>query len=160
MYKVCPECINNKPYSDYSKNKNNKDGLAYHCKICAAMKNKKWRKSRPDIVRRNMLDSRNRYTKEWCQYFEQKYGKDITCQICDVPLNYGIGKLHFDHRYEGSETITTSPAKWAYARPCSKENQLIWDQCDFGILCNKCNRKLPTLNRLEWLKRINQYVIR
>ena len=40
MTKYCSRCDTDKPVSEFSKNKNTKDGLAYYCKTCYSKYNK------------------------------------------------------------------------------------------------------------------------
>jgi hypothetical protein len=65
--------------------------------------------------------------------------------------------IAFDHRKDGSEVIKGTPAKWLYCHLATPENIEIWESCDFGMLCHKCNRSLPTNNRVEWLQNMLKY---
>lgn len=50
--KYCPKCGKHKLLSEFSKNKNRKDGLQGHCKICKAQDSKRWRETNPDKARK------------------------------------------------------------------------------------------------------------
>lgn len=99
---------------------------------------------------------------DWREYLQSYYG-DPVCQLCDKELMwFGLTSnkattVHFDHRYGGTESIDCQPTKWMRARYCTPENQAIFEECDFGILCNVCNRMLPTLNRDQWLAKLEEY---
>ena len=41
MTKVCSTCEITKDLKEFHKNKNSKDGLVYHCKVCVAIKQKR-----------------------------------------------------------------------------------------------------------------------
>lgn len=41
--KHCPKCSTNKPASEFSRNKNERDGLAAYCKQCYAAVMRAWR---------------------------------------------------------------------------------------------------------------------
>lgn len=36
IYKICPKCNKTKEHSEFTKNKDNKDGLAYYCRSCCS----------------------------------------------------------------------------------------------------------------------------
>ncbi len=40
--KICYKCKEEKPISEFHKNKKTKDGLRYECKSCNIANNKKW----------------------------------------------------------------------------------------------------------------------
>jgi hypothetical protein len=103
------------------------------------------------------------YVKKWKEFFIQKYGQNPKCQICSHELSWTQKHnkksfvVHFDHRSEGKELIRISPSRWYGKIPCTESNIKIWQECNFGILCNQCNKKLPTLGRLEWLHKALKY---
>ena len=49
--KHCPLCNSNKPDAEFSKNAQNRDGLAYYCRVCNAAKQREWKKANPDKVK-------------------------------------------------------------------------------------------------------------
>ena len=108
---------------------------------------------------RRFMDAR---MSDWRDYLQSYYG-DPECQLCDKKLMwFGLTNdkatiVHFDHRRGGIEYIKCQPTKWMRARHCTPENQVLFESCDFGILCNVCNRMLPTLNRNEWLAKLEEY---
>ena len=57
---------------------------------------------------------------------------------------------------ESVQMCVTSPPYWGL-RDYGNDAQ-IWDDCDFGILCNRCNLLLPTKDRKEWLKNVTRYI--
>lgn len=51
--KICPTCKENKPLSDFSRNKAKKDGLSISCKVCKAKHQRDWyHRYREDHIRR------------------------------------------------------------------------------------------------------------
>lgn len=99
---------------------------------------------------------------DWRDYLQSRYG-DPVCQLRDKQLmwfgltNKKSTTVHFDHRHGGIEPIDCQPTKWMRARHCTPKNQAIFEECDFGLLCNVCNRMLPTLNRDQWLAKLEEY---
>lgn len=83
------------------------------------------------------------------------------CQICGKKVYFNNkdqkNAVHFDHRRNNSESIKCSPVNWLRTKRYTIENKKIWDSCDFGILCLKCNINLPTIGRIEWLKKALEY---
>jgi hypothetical protein len=44
-------------------------------------------------------------------------------------------------------------------RPFNEKNKAIWNQCDFGILCHKCNFHISVVREKQWLSSALRYVI-
>jgi hypothetical protein len=93
----------------------------------------------------------------WRGYFAGK----SRCQLCGRRVVYssGISKksIHFDHRNGGSEIIKGSPMSWFGGHPRNKVNEKILESCNFGILCFRCNKFLPTEDRTLWLENAMRY---
>jgi hypothetical protein len=60
QYKTCPRCGQNKPISEWGRNKTKKDGLASECKKCHAAQVAEWRKENPEEQKRR---SREQFAK-------------------------------------------------------------------------------------------------
>jgi hypothetical protein len=97
------------------------------------------------------------YIPTWRKYFPKK----LNCPLCNKSIRFSTGdktkSFTFDHRHEGKEEIRMSPMQWLHKNPRTKNNQKIWESCDFGILCFQCNKSLPTLNRKKWVKNLVKY---
>lgn len=63
--KKCNKCKEIKPLSNFSKNKNNKDGLAYQCRVCQNRNSKLYRNNNPDY--------NNKYYQENIEYYKEYY---------------------------------------------------------------------------------------
>lgn len=83
------------------------------------------------------------------------------CQICRKQLTFNSGDVNtsisFDHKRGKHEKIKISPARWLRIHKKTPRNIKIWESCNFGILCNRCNHFLPTKNRIKFLKRALKY---
>ena len=94
----------------------------------------------------------------WESYFKDK----TVCEICGRSVEFNSGKsatsIHFDHRHGGIAVIKGSPRNWLVHYKRTPENQKIWELCDFGILCTKCNLSIPTKNRKQWLEKVKKYI--
>ncbi len=87
---------------------------------------------------------------------------ETQCEICGKKIYFHKGRygdlIRFDHRKEGIEPIKINPTNWLRAHPRTPKNEVLWKSCSFGIVCNWCNRILPTKNRVIWAKRIFKYL--
>lgn len=83
-----------------------------------------------------------------------------SCQVCAKEIYFNLknnkSSIHFDHK-TGAEAIKCNPTNWLRLHPKNKENEYIWESCDFGYLCLVCNTSLPTKNRIEWLEKALKY---
>jgi hypothetical protein len=129
--------------------------------------NKRWyNKYRQQKLASNQL-TRKKYLQDWIQYCQVKFG-DPVCEICRKELTWFSGDItnsvNFDHRHGGQELIKTkreghaSVNNWLRSRPCNDKNRKIFESCDFGILCQRCNQFLPTLDREDWIRKTIKYV--
>lgn len=113
----------------------------------------------------NLREKQRRYvvkrTEKWYEWFMGKYGEFPKCQVCGKDLvwkGYGNNVLCFDHRYNGEIYIKSNPSHWVWSHACSEKNRKIWEECNFGILCRACNKRLPTKNREQWLRDSIKYI--
>ena len=171
MQKIaCNKCGVHKLISEFCKDKNRKLGIIKTCKRCKAGLSREyyrrtnyWHTNKKSIQNKNR-NNRIERIKKWVQHFQYIYGNNPICQVCNTPLEYFTSKLskrvNFDHRHGGREPIKCNPAQWYQDRECNIQNQQVWASCDFGILCNLCNLKLPPIGREEWLLKALQYTIK
>ena len=59
--KTCPNCNKIKRISNFSKNSNSPDGLAYYCKECHNHKSKIRRQANPEKIRATSISSNQRF---------------------------------------------------------------------------------------------------
>lgn len=75
-FKTCIDCCEAKPVSQFSKNRNSKDGLNSYCKPCASVRYARWREANQE--------QRNQYMRDWHQanlehetrYARERYRND------------------------------------------------------------------------------------
>ena len=84
------------------------------------------------------------------------------CPICKSTIyfcrNNTPKAVHFDHRNGKIGLKKIRPTRWLSNNPWSKENEIKWLKFNFGSLCLKCNRSLPTNKRKEFVKNLVKYV--
>jgi|SRR5665213_3469232 len=87
--------------------------------------------------------------------------RQAKCRGCGVVISYMSGNqktsIHFDHNNEGKEAIKVSPYTWLKRHLATPDNIVIWKSCNFGMLCQNCNKRLPTIGRVEWLRNMLEY---
>lgn len=156
--KVCCHCKIEKPLSEFSKDKNQKDGYTYNCKECRNKKYNEWAKNNKDKVRernakkwesrkayyqseRGIESSRRAHLKRMFGMTLEEYNSKLeeqngVCDICKQPETYGRASfLSVDH--------------------CHNTNEIR------GLLCNNCNRAIGLLkdditvleNAVKYLKK-------
>lgn len=83
------------------------------------------------------------------------------CQICGEKIYFNrrnqAHAIHFDHKNE-TPNLKRSPTQWLLTHERTPENERLWKSFDFGLLCRKCNSKLPTKNRKEFMLNIIKYM--
>lgn len=84
------------------------------------------------------------------------------CEICSKTIYFIEGNqnnsIFFDHRHEDNSTIKGSPKGWIEQNNPTEEKILKFKNNDFGYLCHKCNYRLPTIGREEFLRNAIKYV--
>ena len=97
------------------------------------------------------------YTETWKGYIPEM----TQCQMCGVDIFFHKqnqnNAIHFDHRKSGTESIK-SPMAWLSGNKRTPKNQKIWEECNFGMLCGNCNKRLPTIDRKKFLLDAIKYV--
>lgn len=90
--------------------------------------------------------------------------KITQCQMCGRDIYFNdFGKnesMFFDHRNGGKELIQGSPTVWLQRHRRTPETEKIWELCDFGMLCRRCNIVLPTKDRQLYLVNVTKYINR
>lgn len=168
MFKKCSKCKKEKLISEFYLDKHSKTKLTAKCIDCYKRhyidnveKYQEFRNKNRERLNKESARIRRGWKDDWTAYFINTYGENPSCQICEKGLTWIRGNInqtvHFDHRHGGNEQISCTPSKWFERRPPTLENRKIFELCDFGILCNKCNRFLPTINCQEWLVKVCRY---
>lgn len=85
--KICGRCRKLRPYSDYNKNKSNKDNLAFTCKICFKQIRKATREQRHEYNKKWIKANKER-SKEW----HRKYANQKRKENEDYRLKSNLSK--------------------------------------------------------------------
>lgn len=121
-------------------------------------KGKQYRqKNKVEISMKNKKD-RNRFLRTWEGYIPKK----TICPICRKEIFFNkrnkANAIHFDHKDNKKILIKEGPTTWLMSHVRNSINRKIWESCNFGMLCGRCNGFLPTKDRKKFVKRIIKYV--
>lgn len=136
--KNCSKCNQQKPTSEYHKDKRNSDGLYGWCKTCACEKSMLYRQNNIEKVRENQRAARNKNPDAYKnkslkytfgitldEYNELLEKQNYVCAVCNKPekeihpQSKKIRNLNVDHCHETGKIR--------------------------GLLCNSCNRGIGLL---------------
>ncbi len=99
----------------------------------------------------------HRLLRAWIKYLPE----NPTCGVCGRVLKYFSGEVvksaHFDHKNNGL-AIKGKPSHWLRENKPIEGNIKIFRSCDFGILCYRCNRFIPTEGREKLLRNLIEYL--
>jgi hypothetical protein len=170
--KKCSICKRSLSFESFGKDSSIKSGLSYKCRECNRVGSALYRKMYPERIDHSKKAvsnkrTRERYLVQWTEYLQDRFGDPI-CQVCQKQLKWFDSDasltVNFDHRHGHDAPIQTkrdtgaSVSNWIRTRPCNDRNINIFEECDFGILCIRCNSSLPTADREEWVRNVNHYV--
>lgn len=141
QYKKCSTCLVIKSFQEFHKDLTLKYGKCSQCKACSRI-------SHRANGRKNIAS--------WIGFIP----KEASCECCGKKLYFQAKskneKIFFDHRY-GESSLIKIPLPWLWKHKFNEKNKVIWESCDFGILCNVCNFRMPTLNREKFLINFIRY---
>ena len=102
------------------------------------------------------LERQKKNLSDWKEYFPRV----SQCGCCGKDIIFASGSpsksIYFDHRHGGTESIR-NPHIWLRQHKRTPANEAIWESCDFGKLCIKCNGYLPTINRARFIEGLLKY---
>jgi len=160
----CIECHNEYTKRYYERNRNRiLHRQVVERRIERNLYAKAYRLKNLEKLTKRSEDQRQKYISDWIDYFKKRHSEIPRCQVCGKDLEWKLnGKrtiksVYFDHKSNGIP-IKDSPRSWYESHPHNTGNIKIWEQCNFGILCGRCNFFLPTDNREEWFGQIRSYI--
>ena len=128
--KKCTKCGEQKPLSEFYKNKKLKDGHQAHCKLCSAKYGKEWIKH--NWEKRRASNLKYYYGIDFKDFEQLRINQNNCCAICKNPL-IDEKHTHLDHSHSSNKIR--------------------------GILCNHCNRGLGAFkDSLDLLKSAQKYL--
>jgi arsenate reductase-like glutaredoxin family protein len=87
---ICYKCKVEKPILEFHKNKRNSSGYCYECKVCTAIRVKKWNEENPDHKKKEdntetHICYKCKVEKPWSEFYNNKNkpgGHDYECKTC------------------------------------------------------------------------------
>lgn len=134
IVKTCCTCKTIKSYSEFYKDKNNKDGHSYRCKSCQKIKEQKYYKTQKykEKVRKDRWKNQN-IDININQYNELLKSHDYKCAICGITTTELNKGLCVDHNHKNGKIR--------------------------GLLCTSCNRGIGSLkDDINLLEKAIQYL--
>lgn len=99
--KRCPMCSEEKTWTEYSFNKQVRDGCATYCKACSVKRMVQWQRDNREKYRERVRNWRFGITTEqWNVAFE---AQGQCCALCQSPTPSGKWGWHTDHNHETGE---------------------------------------------------------
>ena len=97
--KTCVKCNTERPYDNFSKDKNRKDGLYVYCKICMRVWSREYRLRKPRRSKHSEIKYKYGITIE--EYNEKLERQGNGCAICkDEKPGGGHNNLYVDHNHK------------------------------------------------------------
>lgn len=96
--KKCTKCGEEKPLSEFFKDKGQKSGLKPSCKTCCKKKTREWINENPEKRKFYVLKSSTGVTKE--QYENMLKKQDCKCAICSKTIEENAKNLAVDHCHD------------------------------------------------------------
>jgi len=137
-------------------------------KFQSSLKYKRWYKKRKPMMKKHYsspeykLSKKNRRQRN-LDSWKEILPREALCGICGKAIFFRhedrkLPRINFDHQNGGNEVIKGSPARWLMNHLATPKNIAIWESCDFGILCNECNKQTPTKDRKQWATNVVKYI--
>jgi hypothetical protein len=128
--KICETCKQNKPFSDFNKNKAKKDGYGTKCRACMKIYRKEYYEKNKDFVMKKVKERKDTLRKF---VFNSKLNK--RCKLCGY-TGHPVS-LDYHHEDDTKEFAIAEGHKYGYSINKIKEEI---KKCI--ILCANCHRTL------------------
>ncbi len=126
--KVCNVCKEEKPYSEYHKHKQCKDGVHATCKPCNLARSRKWYEENKERVRPVQNEKTKQKSKDRKREWVEKMGdkcQDCGQQFPDVCYDF--------HRIGGKDANPSAALRWNRIRMEEELSKCV-------LLCANCHR--------------------
>lgn len=159
--KKCMHCKINKEFTEFGKNKANKDGMHVWCKICASKKAKEYRKKYPDNWERqrqkNFINWRENLGVPPHIKLRNKKGEGyinrqgyLSFRMKDHPCADKNGRVQASHLviYENTGKIIKNPESVHHKNGMRLDNRL--ENLEVWSVSQPCGQKVE--DKIEWCK--------
>ena len=159
--KVCTTCKIEKEITEFSKDKNEKDGYTYNCKVCRNKRYNEWAKNNKDKIReKNAKKSESRKA-----YYQSERGVESS-RRAHLKRKYNMTLENYGELLEKQNGVCEICGE---PEGCVRNTFLAVDHCHNtnkvrGLLCTSCNRAIGLLkenintlnNMIEYIKKHKQ----
>lgn len=154
--KVCANCKIEKEITEFSKDKSEKDGYTYGCKLCRNKRYNEWAKENKDKVR-------DRNAKRWLtrkEYYQSERGVESSRRT-HLKRKYNMTLEEYNVMLENQNGVCKICGE---PENCSRNKFLAVDHCHEtnkirGLLCTNCNRSVGLLKEnVETLNKMIEYL--
>ncbi len=151
--KRCAKCKKNKSIDEFYKRGNS------YCIECTHLmnrksyqKNKKWHrnyyKKNKDHIDEVSREYATKTKSAWYEWLREEYGYPVKCSLCEKNLYFDHKDKqlapHFDHRNGEIELLKLKSPSGLFRWKINEEKKKLFKSCNFGILCDNCNKLLPS----------------
>lgn len=138
--KTCRICIEDKPTTEFCKDKRSSDSLSSRCRKCNYFGVKNWRKNNPEKHKKNLKKYKEAHPTETMLQARKDGNKNYyrNGQKSRIKYRYGISFEDFEEMKERQNNLC------AICKTKTYEKELNIDHCHAtgkirGLLCTKCN---------------------
>jgi len=147
MIKICPKCELGKEYSDFTKNKNTKDGLSSWCRICTRSSNKESYYKNHDSRLEHYREYHHANKDKINQYKKEYYVKNKE-NILELHKEYRVINkdklsIYYKTYYEDNKDLIREKQKKYYYKtiPAQKERSRKWASKNLAKRAEKSARR-------------------
>lgn len=126
--KLCKDCQEVKPHSDFGKMASAKDGLQHYCRPCSTKRTSEWRKNNEARHAQNRKNVAQRNQEKLWEILSKS-----KCQDCGISDPY---VLQFDHKDQLDKTCNVSIMLWNFSW---EKIQKEIDKCE--TRCANCHQR-------------------
>lgn len=154
--KICSSCKIEKEITEFSKDKNEKDGYTYNCKVCRNKRYNEWAKNNKEKIRERNYQKKEKRK----EYYQSDRGIESS-RRAHLKRKYNMSLEEYNDILKKQNGIC---AVCGESENCNRNKFLAVDHCHDtnkirGLLCTNCNRAIGLLKEnIETLYKIIEYL--
>lgn len=128
--KICTGCKKEKLFSEFSKNKNMKDGLTHYCKVCVSEQNKEWNSKN----KQRSVQNTEKYRQSRVEKVKE-IKRNLCCAVCGETEMVCLDFHHKDPFQKDMSVSLLARRGHAWQRVLEEINKCV-------CVCSNCHRKI------------------